>query len=250
METNNPFSLQGKTILVTGASSGIGKTVAIECTKIGAQLIITGRNYERLYNTYSQLTQGRHKLLTADLTMDEDIDKLVSSVPKLDGIVHVAGIIRPKPFQFINRKEIEETMSVNFYGPILLTNLLIRQKLISNASSIVFISSISGTISSFIGSSSYSASKGAINGIIKGMALDLAPKKIRVNSIIPGMIDTGVFNKSAISEHDLIEDRKRYPLGRYGKPEDVAYAVIYLLSDASIWVTGTNLLIDGGYTLI
>ena len=141
-------------------------------------------------------------------------------------------------------------MNINFYGPTLLTNNLIRKKLINKNASIVFISSISGVACSFIGGSSYSASKGAINGIMKGMALDLAAKQIRINSILPGMVDTGIFNGSAISEQELIEDRKRYPLGRYGKPEDIAYAAIYLLSEASSWVTGSNLLVDGGYTLI
>jgi len=247
---SNPFSLLGKVILVTGASSGIGKSIAIECSKGSAQLIITGRNTERLAQTFAELNGQNHRKIIADLSVDEGINDLVSLVPKLDGIVHVAGIVKPKPFPFLNRKELDEIMNINFYGPTLLTNVLIRKKLINKNASIIFISSISGVACSFVGGASYSASKGAINGIIKGMALDLAAKQIRVNSIIPGMIDTGIFEGSAITEQDLIEDRKRYPLGRYGKPEDVAYAAIYLLSDASTWVTGSNLLIDGGYTLI
>ena len=247
---SNPFSLFGKAILVTGASSGIGKSIAIECSKSGAQLIITGRNSERLAATFAELHGENHQQISADLSVDEGITELVSLIPKLDGIVHVAGIVKPKPFPFLNRLELDEIMNINFYGPTLLTNAIIRKKLIAKSGSIVFISSISGISCSFIGGSAYSASKGALNGIIKGMALDLAAKQIRVNSIIPGMIDTGIFDGSAISEHDLTEDRKRYPLGRYGKPEDVAFAAIYLLSDASSWVTGSNLLIDGGYTLI
>jgi len=247
---NNPFSLLGKIILVTGASSGIGKKTAIECSKSGAQLIITGRNAERLSQTFEELEGQSHSQIVADVSVDAGLNELVSSLPKLDGIVHVAGISKPKPFAFLNRKELDEIMNTNFYGPTLLTNILIRKKLLNKNASIVFISSISGVSCSFLGGASYSASKGAINGIIKGMALELAAKQIRVNSILPGMIDTGIFDGSAISEQDLIEDRKRYPLGRYGKPEDVAYAVIYLLSDASSWITGSNLLIDGGFTLI
>jgi len=246
----NPFSLEKKVILVTGASSGIGKGIAIECSKMGAQMIITGRNRERLAHTFTELNGQNHQQIVTDLSVDEGINDLAAHMPKLDGIVHVAGIVKPKPFQFLNRNELDEIMNINFYGPTLLTNNLIRKKLINKNASIVFISSISGVACSFVGGSSYSASKGAINGVIKGMALDLAIKQIRVNSIIPGMIDTGIFDGSAITEHDLIEDRKRYPLGRYGKPEDVAYAAIYLLSDTSSWVTGSNLLIDGGYTLI
>jgi len=246
---NNPFSLVNKVILITGASSGIGKSTAIECSKMGAQLIITGRNVKRLNDTYKSLHGDNHKQVSTDLSKDEGIDYLIENLPKLDGIVHVAGIVKPKPFQFLNRKELDEIMDTNFYAPILLTNLMLRKKIIKKFASIVFVSSISGVVCSYIGGSTYSASKGAVNGIIKAMALDLAPKKIKVNSILPGMIDTGILKDSGITQEDLDADVKRYPLGRYGKPEEVAFATIYLLSDASAWVTGSNLLIDGGYTL-
>jgi NAD(P)-dependent dehydrogenase (short-subunit alcohol dehydrogenase family) len=126
----------------------------------------------------------------------------------------------------------------------------VKSKKIGKGSSIVFISSVSGVYCSAVASSIYSASKGAVNGLVKGIALDLASKGIRVNSVNPGMIDTDIFSGSAITQDQLDEDMKRYPLGRYGKPEEVAYAVIYLLSDASSWTTGSNLLIDGGYTLL
>lgn len=247
---NNPFSLENKTILITGASSGIGKSTAIECSKMGAKLIITGRNIGRLNETYDLLHGNNHEQFSADLSNSEGIESLVGTLPKLDGIVHVAGIVKPKPFQFLNRKELDDIMNINFYAPVILTNILLRKKLVKKFASVVFISSISGVVCSYIGGSSYSASKGALNGIIKAMALDLASKKIKVNSILPGMIDTGILNDSGITQEDLEADVKRYPLKRYGKPEEVAYAAIYLLSDASSWVTGSNLLIDGGYTLI
>jgi len=236
--------------LVTGASSGIGKCIAIACSRMGAQLFITGRNSERLKETFLELDAFNHQQFVADLSLDEEINDLVHSLPKLDGIVHVAGIVKPKPFQFLNRDELNQVMNINFYAPVLLSNLLVRKKLVKNNASIVFISSISGVKGSFIGGTSYSASKGAINGIVKGMALDLAPKQIRVNTLIPAMIDTGIFDGSGITHEDLNEDKKRYPLGRYGKPEEVAYAAIYLLSDASAWTTGSNLLLDGGFTLL
>lgn len=246
----NPFSLENKTVLVTGSSSGIGRSVAIECSKVGAKVIISGRNKERLERTFSELEGDGHLMLAADLTDEEDLNRLVSSIDKIDGVVHVAGKVEPKPFQFLNRKEIDEIMNINFYAPVLLSTLLLKKKKINKPGSMVFISSISGTLCSYIGGSAYSASKGAINGILKGMALDLAPRQIRVNSVIPGMIDTGIFDGSGITQENLENDRKRYPLGRYGTPEEVAYAVIYLLSDASSWCTGTNLLLDGGYTLV
>jgi len=245
----NPFSLDGKVILVTGASSGIGKSIAIECSRLGAKLIITGRNKERLNETYIHLEGSSHQQSIADISTDEGIASLCKNLPQLDGVVHVAGIVKTKPFQFLNRQELDLVMNTNFYGPVLLTNVLLRNKVIKRHASLVFISSISGIFCSFVGNSAYSASKGALNGIIKGMALDLAPKNIRVNSVIPGMIDTEILTEGSISDEDLIEDRKQYPLGRYGKPEDVAFAVIFLLSDASNWATGSNILLDGGYTL-
>lgn len=246
----NPFSVEGKFILVTGASSGIGKQVAIEASKMGAKLIITARNKDRLQVTYSQLEGSGHTLITADLLVLTEVEKMVSILPQIDGIVNCAGIAKPKPFQFINMEEIDFIMATNFSGPVFLTNLLIRRKLLKKNSSIVFISSIAGVVCSSYGGSAYSASKGALNGFIKGLALDLAPKKIRVNSILPGVVETGIFDESSISAEQLEVDKKRYPLGRYGKPEEIAYAAIYLISDASSWMTGSNLLIDGGYTLI
>jgi len=250
MTSFNPFSLEGKIILVTGSSSGIGKQIAIEASKMGAILIITGRNKSRLDETFNQLEGKNHLQIIADFLIEDEIESLVSKLPSLDGIVHTAGRVKPKPFQFLNKDEIDLVMGTNFLGPVLLTNSILRKKLLKNGSSVIFISSISGVICSSVGGASYSASKGALNGIAKAMALDLAPKKIRVNSILPGMVETGIFNDSSISDEQIEADKKHYPLGRYGKCEDIAYAAIYLLSDASSWMTGTNLLIDGGYTLI
>ena len=246
----NPFALSGKTILVTGASSGIGKAIAIESSKMGATVFITGRNLQRLQETYSSLDGNTHKLIYADFRNDEDMQLLISEVTELDGIVHAAGIVDPVPFQFVSSEKLDDIFSINFRSPALLTQTLVKKKLIRNKSSIVFISSVTGIYCSTFAGSMYGATKGAINGLIKGMALDLSNKSIRVNSICPGMIDTGIYADGRISKDQLKEDRQKYPLKRYGKPEEVAYAVIYLLSDASLWVTGSNLLIDGGYTLL
>jgi NAD(P)-dependent dehydrogenase (short-subunit alcohol dehydrogenase family) len=246
----NPFTLNGKTIFVTGASSGIGRAIAIESSKMGANVIITGRNEERLKKTYYLLKGSVHGLIVADLSVKEDIERLHKELPVIDGLVNCAGLTKVAPFSFATRDSFEEVMNVNFFAPIELTRLLVKSKKISKGGSIVFISSITGVYCSFVASSIYSASKGAINGLVKGVALDLAPKGIRVNSVNPGMIETDILSDSAITEDQLKEDMKRYPLGRYGKPEEVANAVIYLLSDAASWTTGSNLLIDGGYTLI
>jgi NAD(P)-dependent dehydrogenase (short-subunit alcohol dehydrogenase family) len=247
---NNPFSLQGKTILVTGASSGIGKAIAIECSKIGARMIITGRNIARLANTFALLEKGEHKPIIAELTNEQEMNELVANLTKIDGIVHCAGIVDPVPFRFVNKDKLQNIFNINFFGPALLTQAIVKKKIIQKNASVVFISSISGVYCSSAGGSSYSATKGAINGMIKGMAIDLATKNIRVNSICPAMIETEIFGDGRISKEQLAEDAQKYPLKRYGKPEEVAYAAIYLLSDASAWVTGSNLLIDGGFTLL
>lgn len=246
----NPFSLQDKTILVTGASSGIGKAIAIECAKMGAKVVLTARNEARLKEAHSQLEGDQPDYIVADLSVNDDVVRLSKELPTLNGLVNCAGLTKIAPFPFATRDSFEEVMNVNFFAPTELTRLLIKSKKLVKGGSIVFISSVSGVYCSAVASSIYSASKGAVNGLVKGVALDLASKGIRVNSVNPGMIDTDIFSGSAITRDQLDEDMKRYPLGRYGKPDEVANAVIYLLSDASSWTTGSNLLIDGGYTLL
>lgn len=246
----NPFSLKDKTILVTGASSGIGRAIAIECSKMGASVIITARSEERLQETLREMEGEQNKLIVADLSIDEDIENLANELPALDGVVHCAGFTIPKPFNFLSKDDVDAVMKVNFSTPVFLTQKLLKSKKINKKASIVFISSISGVYVSSVAGSLYSASKGAVNGIVKGMAIELAAKQIRVNSVNPGMIETNIFSAGIISEEQLNEDKKKYPLKRYGKPEEVAYAVIYLLSEASSWTTGSNILIDGGYTLL
>lgn len=247
--TNNPFSLQNKTILITGASSGIGKATALECSKMGAKVIITGRNLTRLKETYDELEEGEHIVIQADLSNQKDLENLINSIEKIDGIVHSAGISGHLLFNFLKEEQLDEMMDINFKIPTLLTQQLLKQKKVNNGGSFVFINSTSGIISSFIGGSIYSASKGALNGLIKGLALEYAPKKIRFNAVLAAMVETPIMEKSDVTIEQLNLDRQKYPLKRYGKPQEVAYAVIYLLSDASAWTTGTNILLDGGRTI-
>jgi len=249
MEQNNPFSLVGKTILVTGASSGIGRSIAAECSKMGAHLVITGRNEIRLNETFTSLAGENHVQLAADLSVEQDIENLVTSLPKLDGCVNNAGIIRPQLLQFSDKKDILEIFEANTFSSFMLTQKLIQNKKLNKNASIVFTNSISGVYCSAVGEALYSASKGAINGYLKGLALETANRGIRVNSVNPGVIETNLFNSTSMPTEELEEKKKKYPLKRFGKPEEVAYAVVYLLSDASLWVTGSNLVIDGGYTL-
>jgi len=236
--------------MVTGASSGIGRAIAIECSKMGATVILNARNEERLQETLSQMEGNSHLVITADLTKQSDLLSLIDKTPALNGLVNCAGQVKTLPVQFITSESLDEIMAVNFTAPTLLSVQLVKNKKIIKNGSIVFVSSISGVVCVYGGNSMYSASKGAVNGIMKNMALDLANKDVRVNSVNPGMVETHILDTGVLTPDQLEEDKKHYPLKRYGKPEEVAYAVIYLLSDASRWVTGSNLIIDGGYTLL
>lgn len=248
----NPFSLEGKTILVTGSSSGIGRGIAIECSKMGAEVILNGRNVDRLNETLRMLEGEGHQILSADISKQEEIDRLVAEVPSLDGCVLCAGIPQVCPVKHFKRNDIEDILSVNTVAPIMITSGLLKKKKIRKGSSVVLIESISGVYVGTKGDVSYNASKAALNGFLKGSALELAAQGIRINAINPGLVPTNILNLTnemfAESHHTDIMVNS-YPLKRYGTPEDIAYGAIYLLSDASNWVTGTNLVIDGGYLL-
>ncbi len=247
---NNPFSLENKSILVTGASSGIGKEVAISIAKMGAAVILNGRNVERLNEVAKIINKNSTIIVSGDLTESTTIKTLVETIPKLDGLVHAAGIMRLLPFKFIASNDLNEMMNINFTAPTLLSLELVKKKKINNNASIVYISSITGSLIGSKANSMYAASKGAVSGMVKGMAIDLAKKNIRVNEVAPGMIETsGAFEiENVVSKDAILEDKKKYPLGTYGQPEDVANACVYLLSSASKWITGTKIVVDGGFT--
>lgn len=247
--TYNPFSLEGKTILVTGASSGIGRATAIECSKMGAKVIITARNEERLNETLSQMEGNGHTAILAEQTNVEQVTNLVASVPDLDGLVLCAGKGMTLPFQFCKRKKYDDIFNVNFFAPIELLRLLVKEKKLLLNSSVVFVSSIGGVTSFSVGNEIYGASKAAINATMKFCARELATKKIRVNCVNPGMVNTKLIQNGAISDEQKKINMELYPLKRYGEPEEIAYGIIYLLSNASAWVTGHSLIIDGGVTI-
>jgi len=249
MSNYNPFSLEGKTILVTGASSGIGQATAIECSKMGAKLVITGRNAERLQQTLEQLEGDGHKQIIAELTSDKDVDQLVSDSPELNGVVLCAGRAMTLPFQFCTHEKFSDIFSVNFFSPVELTRLLFRKKKIKHGGSVVFVASVGGIASHNVGNSVYGAAKAALGSVMKYCANEFSPRKIRVNSVNPAMVETPLIHGGNITEDQLREDVKNYPLGRYGEPGDIAHGIIYLLSDASSWVTGHSLVIDGGVTI-
>ena len=241
----NPFSLLGKTILVTGASSGIGRSIAVACSDMGATVVITGRNEERLASTLSALSGEGHLMFPADLATEEGITSLAGQVPPLDGVVYSAGIGHRLPCKMITGKDVDEVMGINFKSDVLLQAELLRGKKIKKSSSIVFIASRAAESPSF-GNALYSASKGALISYAKCLALELAPRQVRVNCICPAMVWTDLILQGGLTREDLEKEQLKYPLKRYGTPEDISGLAVYLLSDSSSWMTGSCIDITGG----
>lgn len=250
---NNPFSLEEKTILVTGASSGIGRATAIECARMGARVILSARNTERLELTRAELDnqENNHEIMVTDLTNQDELEALVNRVPSLDGLVLSSGRTgNALPIKFDKREKINPVFETNFFAPFELMRSLFKSKKLKDGSSVVTIASIGGVKAFATGNGDYGAAKAALNSIMKFAAKEFAAKGIRVNCICPGMIQTPMVDSCGFSEEQLKADIATYPLKRYGKPEEVAYGAVYLLSDATVWVTGTELYIDGGVTVL
>lgn len=249
----NPMDLSGKNILVTGASSGIGKGIAILLSKIGANIIIAARNEEKLKETYNELETGNHSYYLIDLNNLDEIEGMIDNIcsdgRKLNGIVHSAGISKAVPLQYLKLDDLKSIMTINFYSFLELVKHFSKRKYNDDGGSIVAISSLSSRVGAR-GLTAYCASKGALDSAIRTMALELAGKNIRINSIAPGMIKTQIYDGLAgIVNNDSFETdlKKRQILG-LGKPEDVAYTAAFLLSDASKFITGTSVIVDGGYS--
>jgi len=238
----HPFHLHGKTVLVTGASSGIGRAVAVECARAGARVVINGRDAGRLTDTLALLHAGLdHAACAADLTDPPQMARLVAACGELDGVVHAAGVHGVTPLRMLRQSFMQTVLDANFLAPLMLTQLLLAKKTLRNGASLVFMSSIAAHTGT-VGVGPYSASKAALEGLIRPLALEIAPRAMRANAIAPGLVDTPLVNDDRAW---LDEKAKMYPLG-LGKPEDVAYAAIYLLADISRKVTGTQLHLDGG----
>jgi NAD(P)-dependent dehydrogenase (short-subunit alcohol dehydrogenase family) len=245
-----PFSLQDKTILITGASSGIGKSTAILCASLGATCILAGRNEDRLNSVLVNLNGSGHYVIQADISEQDEIRKLCENCLNLDAIIHSAGIIQLLPYRSISISAFEKMMKINLYAPFFITQTLLKKKKINNGSAITFISSISGPIIGSKGNLIYSASKSGVNGMTKVLALELAEKRIRVNSISSGMVKTEMWvsENMVVSQEQLAKDEDRYPLG-YGNPEDIANIAAFLVSDAAKWITGSSIVADGGFSI-
>ncbi len=247
MSTGDPFSLAGKRILVTGASSGIGRQTAISCAQMGAQLVLSGRHAERLAATCAELEGEGHTQIVADLTRQEDIDRVVDESGPLNGVVHAAGISKLAPFRLISRAHLDEIFSGNVYAPILLTKGLLAKKRIAAQGSILFISALASHVGP-VASGVYSASKAALLGAMRTLALDVVKQGIRANCIAPGYVRTPMLEGLNQGGGSIDEHAKLTPLG-LGEPEDVAYAAVFYLADASRWVTRNYFIVDGGLTV-
>lgn len=245
------FNLSGKNILVTGASSGIGKSAAILFSQLDANIIITARREKELQDTLSLMKENsKHLLIPCDATNPDEIKHLITQISPIDGWLHCTGKVFPMPVKFIQKKHIDDVMSVNYLSAIYTTTELLKQNKLNTHASIVFISSIS-TLHTYFGGALYISSKAALEAYAKNLALELAPKKIRVNVLQPALVKTDIYQstlEAAVSQEEMQKYEAQYPLG-IGEPIDVAYTSAFLLSDVAKWITGTFIKMDGGLSL-
>lgn len=243
----NLLSLQGKRILVTGASSGMGKVFAQMIAKQGGQVVLLARNVERLQQTMDSLSGKDHQICVCDLTNENQLKEAVGVIQPLDGIVLCAGINEFVPVKFVKQEKIEKMFQTNYFSQLILVQMLLKKKLVNKGASIVFISSVS-SVMGVQGTLLYASSKGAINSAVRVLASELAGQKVRVNAILPGIVRTEMLSGTNIDEETFTKQEAQYPLG-LGTPEDVGHAVLFHLSDTSRWLTGQCMIIDGGMTL-
>ena len=241
------FSLDGKTILVTGASSDIGRTTAIECSKAGAKVILLGRSLERLNETLADCVGEGHCFIQCDLADLDSLSEKLIGISELDGVVHNAGVNTKYLVKNLSKDKIDGIFHTNYYAPVLMTQLFLKKKILKKNASLVFVSSISASLGA-VSNSVYASSKGALNSFVRSLALEIAPRGMRANVIQPGMIETPILSAYAMSE-ELEAFKNSAPLGHPGEPVDIANGCVYLLSEASKFVTGSIFTIDGGITL-
>ena len=248
----SPFSLSNKLVIITGASSGIGRQCATSCAEAGARIVLLGRNMERLEETRSHLCGEGHSVICADLTDFDDVtsklSEVISSIGPADGFIHAAGIEKTLPLKNLKPQDFIDVFSTNLIGGINILKFVSKKKNFNPGFKAVFISSITALIAR-VGTLVYTASKGAVVSATRELAVELAPKKINVNCISPGTVLTPMMEKvlNEMTDEDRQKRLNGFPLG-LGRPEDVAYGCVYLLSDAARWITGQNLVIDGGFT--
>lgn len=252
--STNPFSLEGKTVVVTGASSGIGRACAITCSQMGAKVVLMARNEQRLAETLSQMEGEGHLSVSIDLTdfvhLKECVRDIVSKVGAVDGLVNCAGISTTLPFKLVDEKKLHEFFCTNVFSAIELTRHFCQMgNLSKTGASIIFLSSVMGCLGAN-GKSLYSMTKGALISAVRSLACEYARRKIRFNAISPGALLTPINqNLPHMKDPEARASLEAQHLLGLGETTDIANACVFLLSDASRWVTGQNLIVDGGYTV-
>ena len=245
----NPFTLSGKRILVTGASSGIGRSCAILASKLGASVVMTARRIDALEETLCQMDDPPiHTIIPGDITSPTFIKKLTSGAGKIDGLVHAAGVGPLCPIGMLTSEHVEYVMRINYYAFLELVKCYCKTKYRNSSMSIVAISSIS-SLAGWGAVSAYSGSKGALSASVRALAVELAAKGIRVNAVCPGHTNTPMYSSgTTVIDNSELQDKllRKQPLG-LGEPEQIAAPVCFLLSDAANFITGVNLPVDGGY---
>jgi NAD(P)-dependent dehydrogenase (short-subunit alcohol dehydrogenase family) len=248
---NSAFSLEGKKILITGAGSGIGRATAIIASKMGATVLLIDISEEGMIETLSMLDEqlSGHQMYVLDLTNSEAVKSLVERIDNLDGLVNNAGISNSRPVQMIREEDFDRVVGLNTKAPMILTNLLYKKKKLNKGASIVFTSSLAGLYTFTPANGLYSLSKSALTSYAKSCAVEFAGRGIRSNCVNPSMVNTHLKESLSFSEEEYKKDIEKYPLKRYAEPEEVANAIVFLLSDAASYITGHTLLVDGGRSL-
>jgi NAD(P)-dependent dehydrogenase (short-subunit alcohol dehydrogenase family) len=245
--TEDPFSLEGRRLLVTGASSGLGRAIATTCAKRGATVVLAGRDVARLDETRGTLEGSGHRTVSADLAEPEGRDRVVAECGAVDGVVHSAGISRLSPIRMANAQHLADVWKINYEAPILLTQKLLAKSQVNANGSILFLSSIAAFIG-VAGVGVYSGSKAALIATMRCLAMEVVKRGIRVNCLAPALVETPLLAATETVVANMDEQKAAYPLG-FGKPDDVANAAVFFLSGASRWITGTTLVMDGGLTI-
>lgn len=239
--------LVGKHILVTGASSGMGRVFCQMIAKEGATISLLARNEERLKETLSMMNGDGHQYYVCDLTEEEQVKATIAQLRPLDGVVFCAGINDYVPLRFVKQEKLEKIFQTNFFSQVILTQMLVKKKMVNKNASLVYISSLSSVLG-VGGTLLYASSKAALNSAVRVIASELAPQGVRANAICPGIVRTEMLSGTNIDEETFTKQEADYPLG-LGTPEDVGHAVLYHLSDGSRWLTGNCMILDGGYSL-